>query len=160
MRPRGQGANPGAGRSIAPPGTTGMRKRYGFPGEARLRLKREYDAVFREGGKGVTQALVVYARKNGLGLNRLGLVVSKKNGKAVRRNRIRRLIREAFRLENPDLPSAYDLVCIPRPGGFPDGLHALRPLFRKSVRKAVERFEARAGGPSGDREGTPGRPEH
>jgi ribonuclease P protein component len=130
----------------------GTQKRFGHPNEARLKLKREFDAVFREGGKGVNEALVVYAKSNGLKMNRLGLVVSKKNGKAVRRNRIRRLIREAFRLENPSLPSAYDIVCIPRAFGFPDGTTALRPLFKKSVLKAVKRFEERKGEPSRNRD--------
>ena len=130
----------------------GKQKRFGHPSEARLKLKREFDAVFREGGKGVTEALVVYAKSNDRETNRLGLVVSKKNGKAVRRNRIRRLIREAFRLENPSLPFAYDIVCIPRAFGFPGGTTELRPLFKKSVLKAVKRFEERKSGSSADRD--------
>ena len=106
-----------------------------------MQRKREFDAAFARGGKGVSAALVVYARRNELGWNRLGLVVSRKNGNAVRRNRIRRLIREAFRLENPGLQPSFDLVCIPRPGGFPDRLASFRPLFREAVLKAIRRAE-------------------
>ena len=46
---------------------------------------------------------------------RLGLSVSKDHGPAVRRNKIKRLLREAFRLERYALPADLDLVLIPRP---------------------------------------------
>ncbi len=121
----------------------GKKLRHSFPKAARLEQKREFDAVFQKGGKGVGKALVVYARANDKGLHRLGLAVSKKNGNAVRRNRIRRLIREAFRLENRSWPGAYDLVFIPRPGGFPDHLAELLPEFRTTVQKAMRRLEGR-----------------
>lgn len=60
--------------------------------------------------------MVVYAIANDLELNRLGLSVGRKHGGAVRRNRIKRLIREAFRLERPTLPTGLDLVVLPRAG--------------------------------------------
>jgi ribonuclease P protein component len=116
-------------------------KRYAFPKEARMKLKREFDRVFSEGAKGVSPALVIYARGNGEGRNRIGLAVGRKLGKAVRRNRIRRLIKEAFRLENPTLPQGFDLVCIPRAGGFPAKTPQLIPLFRDAFMKAVKRWE-------------------
>lgn len=116
-------------------------KRYGFPKEARLKQKSDFDRVFSEGTKGVSDALVIYTRGNREGRNRIGLAVGRKLGKAVRRNRIRRLIKEAFRLENPTLPQGFDLVCIPRGGGFPAKTHQLIPLFRYAFLKAVSRWE-------------------
>lgn len=124
-------------------------KRFGFPKEARIKTKSTFDAVFSEGGKGVTRALVMYVRPNPYNRNRLGLVVGKKVGNAVRRNRVRRLIKEAFRLETPSLEQGYDLVCIPRPHGFPAKTQELIPLFRASFERGVHNF--RRGVKSGKR---------
>jgi len=48
--------------------------------------------------------------------SRLGLVVSKRHGNAVRRNRIKRLLRAAFRHTKHELPSSFDLVLLPSSG--------------------------------------------
>jgi len=127
------------------------RKAYGFPQEARLKKKSEFDSVFSNGKKGVTRALVIYAKQNKIGINRLGLVVSKKNGNAVKRNRIKRLIREAFRLENPTLPKGFDLVCIPRQPGFPSSTTDLIPLFRQTVLYAADNGAGSAKEPHKDK---------
>ncbi len=58
--------------------------------------------------------LTVYGLPNGLGYPRLGMSVGRKVGNAVRRNRIRRLIRESFRLLQHDFPQGYDLVVVVR----------------------------------------------
>jgi ribonuclease P protein component len=52
---------------------------------------------------------------NELPHNRYGFVTSKRLGKAVRRNRIRRLIREAVRLQHPQLKQGFDCIFIARP---------------------------------------------
>ena len=46
--------------------------------------------------------------------HRLGLSVSKDHGRAVRRNKIKRILREAFRLTRPRLPGQYDVILIPQ----------------------------------------------
>ncbi|MEN0109975.1 MAG: ribonuclease P protein component, partial [Planctomycetota bacterium] len=69
----------------------------GFPRSRRLLKGEEFDAAFAaklSAGDGV---VVVHARPNGLGHARLGMAVSRKVGNAVRRNRWKRLLREAFR---------------------------------------------------------------
>src|SRR3954468_13367860 len=58
--------------------------------------------------------LIVYRAANGLPYLRLGLSVSRKYGKAVQRNRLRRLYREAFRLTREQMPIGLDLILIPR----------------------------------------------
>jgi ribonuclease P protein component len=55
------------------------------------------------------------ARPNGLGHPRLGLTVPRRVGKAVRRNRLKRLLREAFRLNQHELPQGMDYVVLVRP---------------------------------------------
>ncbi|MBV8488459.1 MAG: ribonuclease P protein component [Planctomycetaceae bacterium] len=59
--------------------------------------------------------LIVYGVENGLDHPRLGISVSRKKvRRATARNRIKRLIREAFRLAKPVLPPGIDLVVLPR----------------------------------------------
>ena len=81
----------------------------------RLRLPSEFAAVYGAKTRESRGPLTVYALPNELGHPRLGMSVSRKVGIAVRRNRIRRLIRESFRLLQHDLPRGYDLVVVVRP---------------------------------------------
>jgi ribonuclease P protein component len=77
-----------------------------------LARKRDFDLVFREGISAAAKYLVLYARPNELNWNRLGLSVSKKIGKAVVRNRVKRLLREAVRKLFGDSMQYYDFVII------------------------------------------------
>ena len=61
--------------------------------------------------------MTVCSCENGLSYSRIGLSVSSRVGGAVVRNRWKRLLREAFRLRQSDLPTGLDFVAIPR-GGF------------------------------------------
>jgi ribonuclease P protein component len=58
--------------------------------------------------------LVLFGVPNNKSVTRLGFSTSRKVGNAVRRNRIRRLLRESFRLLQHDLPAGYDLVIVVR----------------------------------------------
>ncbi|KTD24079.1 MULTISPECIES: ribonuclease P protein component [Legionella] len=80
----------------------------------RLLKKSDYDYVFAQARKLVTSEFIVLHRINSLGYARLGLALSKKSiPKAHDRNRIKRLLRETFRIAR--LP-AVDVVFIARPG--------------------------------------------
>jgi ribonuclease P protein component len=86
-----------------------------FPKSHHLRSPREFDAVYAAKTREARGPVTVYAKPNGLAHPRLGLSVSRKVGNAVRRNRIRRLLREAMRLMQHDFPAGYDLVIVVRP---------------------------------------------
>ena len=78
--------------------------------ERRLRRKREFDAVYAHGRRFGNGYFGVTAHVNVQGWPRLGLAVAVKTaGNAVERNRIRRVIRESFRLHQHEIP-ALDLV--------------------------------------------------
>src|SRR6516162_9722387 len=83
--------------------------------------------------------LIIYACENQLPHLRLGLSVSRKVGSAVRRNRLRRLYREAFRLSRGEMPSGLDLVLIPRTSVEP-ALAELRQSLVKLVKQVARKL--------------------
>ena len=87
-----------------------MRGRLTLPAQRRLRRKSDFEAAYARGRRFGNGFFAVTARPNDIGGPRLGLAVSVKNaGNSVERNRIRRTIRESFRLHQHDLPPV-DLV--------------------------------------------------
>lgn len=83
----------------------------GFPPERRMRRKADFDAVYGRGRRIASDGLFTMnaLRNEALG-PRLGLAVAARvAGKAVERNRVRRIIRESFRLAQQSLPS-FDIV--------------------------------------------------
>ena len=74
----------------------------------------EFRRMYAKGKSGVSSCLVVYYRKNRLGHNRLGVTVSTKLGHAVVRNRVRRRLREIFRLNQSGLAQGYDMILVAR----------------------------------------------
>jgi ribonuclease P protein component len=81
-----------------------------FAPELRLRSKPQFDAVYAAGRRVDDRFFGLRVKPNGLGFPRIGLAVAVKTaGNAVRRNRLRRLIRESFRLARHELP-AVDIV--------------------------------------------------
>ena len=74
----------------------------------------EFRRIYAKGRSGVSPYLVVYARPNRRDHNRLGVTVSTKLGHAVVRNRVRRRIREIFRLNQSALAQGYDMIVVAR----------------------------------------------
>ncbi len=88
---------------------------YRFPRSHRLAGRRAFAAVFGAKMRKHAGPLTVFVRPNDLPHARLGLSVGRRIGNAVRRNRVKRLLREAFRLGRQDWPSGYDVVIAVRP---------------------------------------------
>lgn len=110
----------------------------------RVVRKRDFERVFRARCSAADMRLVVYVCPNELEYSRLGLAVSKKLGNAVVRNRIKRLIREAYRLNKAQLPKGIDLVVIPKARArltLPEVTESLLHLVPKACRR-IERGKA------------------
>ena len=112
--------------------------RYTLPRALRVARQRDFDRAYQARCSIADDLLVVYAAANGLAHPRIGLAVSRKLGNAVRRNRFKRLLREAFRHEQHNLPAGFDYILIPRSG---------RPAsvedYRRSIPPLADRAAAR-----------------
>ncbi|QVL32064.1 ribonuclease P protein component [Telmatocola sphagniphila] len=104
----------------------------------RLKKTAEFDAVYNL-KKSVSDAqLILFGKKNELPLSRIGLSVSKKHGNAVVRNRIKRMLREAFRTRQLQIPPGFDFVLVPRVG-----LELDLRLLQESIQKLTSRLARR-----------------
>jgi len=81
----------------------------------RLRGRGSFVNVFEGRARRQAGPLSIHARPNGLSHPRLGISVSRRVGSAVRRNRIKRRLREAFRLDQHRGSRGYDVVVVVRP---------------------------------------------
>ncbi len=89
-------------------------KSQSFSKNERLLNRSDFVNVNRSGKRYQTEHFAVILKENGLGIRRLGVTVTKKTANAVRRNRIKRLIREFFRLNKALLPEGHDFLIIAR----------------------------------------------
>jgi ribonuclease P protein component len=86
-----------------------------FPKTLRLLRRPEFRRVYEEGRRGSARVCTIFYRSNGLPRTRLGITTPRALGKAVVRNRIRRRLREVFRLNQAAIPPGWDIVLNPRP---------------------------------------------
>lgn len=95
-------------------------KSFSFPKEERLLNRKEFVNLNRLGKRYRTKHFTVIVKENGLDISRIGITVKKKIGNAVKRNKIKRWIREIFRLNKNHIPKGYDIVIVANSGA--DGL--------------------------------------
>jgi ribonuclease P protein component len=111
--------------------------------DARLTRASEFARVFAENQRARTDSLLVLARPNGLGYARLGMVIGKRMlPRAVDRNRVKRCVRETFRLLLPQLPACdfvVRLIARPQPG---EEARELGRTFERAGRRALAKWPA------------------
>ena len=79
-----------------------------------LKQNHLFRRLYARGKSSACPELVVYCRRNGLSKNRIGYTVSAKLGNAVTRNRNRRRLREAYRLNEARFSPGWDIVVVAR----------------------------------------------
>jgi ribonuclease P protein component len=104
-----------------------------FPKSARLLKRGEFRRVYDEGQRRSGPLCAVFFRPNGLTATRLGITVPVRVGKAVERNRLKRRLREVFRLNRARLAPGWDIVLNPREG-------VTRVAFQKLEKELLRLF--------------------
>lgn len=79
-----------------------------------LKENHQFRRLYAKGKSAVSPYLAVYCRKNRTQTSRLGLTTGVKLGKAVRRNRVRRRLREIYRTNESHLLPGWDIVVVAR----------------------------------------------
>ncbi len=121
-----------------------------FSKSKRLVDNKQFKDVLARGvrvGKGM---LMLYVAENDCGYPRLGVSVGKSYGKAVVRNRLKRLLREAFRQNQDQIPAGFDYLFVVSPGrlrqeGKSAGLKTAQPAFEQ-INASFLALAAEAGG--------------
>ena len=79
-----------------------------------LKFNHIFRRLYRKGQSAANGYLVLYCRDNGSKGNRIGITVNAKLAHAVHRNRVRRQLREIYRLNAPALKTGYDIIIVAR----------------------------------------------
>ena len=108
-------------------------RRFAFPKQARIAHEREFRRIYGEGKRFVANPLRFCVMRREAGQSRLGLAVSRKVGNSVVRNRWKRAIREAFRLNRHRLAAPHDVVISVAWGAARGDLARVTEAFEKLI---------------------------
>jgi ribonuclease P protein component len=92
-----------------------MNRRYSFPRGARIGGRLQFSRIYQHGKRISRGALTAISLPSESDRPRLGISIPRRVGSAVVRNRIKRLLREAFRVCRNDIPRGYDVVVVVKP---------------------------------------------
>jgi ribonuclease P protein component len=112
-------------------------KEHSYRKSERVTNKSDYRAIYNQGVWGSSQHFTTITCSNKKGIRRLGITVTKKTGNAVKRNRIKRLIREFFRLNKTLFPAGHDTIVMAK--------RNIPPLtYQEACRELTELFSRKA----------------
>lgn len=121
-----------------------------FAKDQHLRKKAEFDQVFQAGDRVGSRHLLARVVPNSLDHPRVGFAVPKGVGCIAKRNRVRRVMREAFRLHQHEIPDGVDLVLLPKRAWTDYRLRVVEPSMQSLLRKIhaqvtreVDRYQPR-----------------
>ena len=100
-----------------------------------LKLNHIFQRLYRTNGQ-ANGYLVLYARKNRTDTNRVGITVGKKLGHAVVRNRVRRRLREVYRLNEDKFQAGWDIVVVARTRAVYADFNQLVEAYMTAAQKA------------------------
>ena len=101
-----------------------------------LKLNHIFRRLYHKGSAAANRYLVLYCRRNGTQENRVGITVGKKLGCAVVRNRVRRRLRECYRLNETRFCPGYDIVVVARSRAVDAPFAALQRAYLSAARTA------------------------
>ena len=119
-------------------------KSFALAPNRRIKNSRDFASIYEKRIRAADGNLLIWAAPNGLDHPRFGVSVSRKLGSAVRRTALKRLLREAFRLAQHDLPPGLDLILIPQRSSAETAELA---DYQQSLVKLSKRLARQIGGP-------------
>ena len=99
--------------------------------EITVKENYEFRRIYRKGKSVVAPSMVLYCQRNRQGRTRLGVTVSTKLGKAVVRNRVRRRLREIWRLNKKDMEPGWDIILVARVRAVDTSYQKLNKTYRR-----------------------------
>ena len=99
----------------------------------------DFQKVMKTGKWYTSECLTIYLLENSINMNRVGVAVGKKAGKSVVRNRIKRLIRESYRLNANTIKQGFDIIIVWR--SSTDSSKILFDNIQKSLFKCLNKAE-------------------
>jgi ribonuclease P protein component len=104
-----------------------------FAGRERIRESQDFRRVMKLGRRSSSRNFILFVQESGRRFNRLGIVVKKEIGPATFRNRMKRYIREFFRLHKREMKGSHDIILMIKKGcslnRYQEAEKELRGLF-------------------------------
>ena len=100
-----------------------------------LKQNHEFRRLYSKGKSAVSPYFAIYCRKNHRPMSRLGITTGVKLGNAVKRNRVRRRIRELYRTNEANILCGYDIVVVARTRAIFGRYADLERSFRQQMKK-------------------------